>query len=110
MLLHWKKLEVCKTEPPQVLGQPLSQFPVGERAVALLGKLHPRAQMHLIDCNWPVESDALSSLCHPGSIAPGIGQIPNDRSGAWRRFGIHGVGVSFIDPIAIAGGTDMVIV
>jgi hypothetical protein len=99
MLHHREKLHVRETQAAYVFSQLGGQLPVGERTVVFLRHPHPGTNVDLVDGQWAVESVPTVSLLHPGSIAPGIVQVPDNGGGAGWLFEIESEGAGLIYPV-----------
>ena len=66
--------------------------------------------MQLIHSLRRIERVMARPVFHPFVIAPFVGQIPDDRRGAWRYLTQERIGVGLIDRVTHVRGNDVIFV
>src|SRR5215510_2065500 len=79
-----QKLHMRVSQVFKVVRQLRRQLAIGKRPIILFGHPPPGTNVHFVDRHGLIESVALTTRCHPFSVAPLVIEIPHDGSCLWR--------------------------
>ena len=104
-------LDVREAERLDVRRQLRRHLAIRQRAVAVLGHAHPRAEVHFVERDRRVERVALAALLHPLAVGPLVSvERPDLRAGLGGRLVVHAERIGLVDAISVVARPDSILV